>query len=151
MAASSGASVVEHSVEIDAPVSTVFDYVGDFSKTPTWFYGLTRIEPVSGPERGVGAVYDGVVKLGVTLTSRLECTAYDADTFIELTSVKGIKNHQRWRFAALGEDRTRLDVHIDYELPGGLAGRAVASAVKPLIGVAVTQSSAALKRNVEAL
>ena len=142
-------STVEHSVEIAAPVSEVFAYVDDYSKTKDWMYGLHTIEPVGEPTSGVGATYDGVMKLGVSLTSRIQCSCWERDRLIEVTSIKGIKNTQRWTFTDLGGDRTRVDASISYQLPGGPAGAAIAAAVKPLIGVAVKSSSEVLVRNVE--
>jgi uncharacterized membrane protein len=144
-------NVVEQSIEIDAPISKVFAYVDDFSKTQDWMYGLSRIEPVTDQLRGVGAQYDGVMKLGVPLKARIECVAWEQDSLIELASVKGIETTQRWSFTALGDDRTRVDARIDFTLPGGPAGRAIASAVRPVVEVAVRHSSEALVRNVEAL
>ncbi|WP_408896670.1 SRPBCC family protein [Nocardioides sp. R1-1] len=143
--------VVEQSVEIAAPVSTVFAYVDDFSTTKDWMYGLTRIDPVTDQRRGVGAQYDGVMKVGVPLKARIECTAWEQDRLIELTSVKGVETTQRWTFTDLGQGRTRVDAWISFTLPGGPAGKAIAGAVKPVVGVAVKHSSEALVRNVEAL
>ena len=71
------ASVVEQSVEIGAPVDVVFDYVDDFGTTKDWMYGLHRIDPVGEQRKGLGAEYDGVMKLGVSLTSRIRCTGYE--------------------------------------------------------------------------
>ncbi len=144
-------NVVEHSVEIDAPVSTVFAYVDDFTHTKDWMYGLSRIEPVTDQLTGVGAQYDGTMKVGVPLKARIECTAWERDRLIELTSVQGIQTTQRWTFTDLGGDRTRLAAWISYTLPGGPAGRAIASAVKPVVGVAVRHTSDALVRQVESL
>lgn len=144
-------NVVEKSAEINAPVSKVFAYVDDFSQTKDWMYGLAEITPVGEQLRGVGAQYDGVMKVGVTLKARIECTAYEPDRLIELSSVKGVHTTQRWTFTPLGEDRTRVDAWISYALPGGPAGKAIAGAVKPVVGVAVKHSSDALVRNVEAL
>ncbi len=144
-------NVVEHSVEIDAPVSTVFAYVDDFTHTQDWMYGLTRIDPVTEQLTGVGAQYDGTMKVGVPLRSRIECTAWERDRLIELTSVKGIQNTQRWSFTDLGGTRTRVDAWISYTLPGGPAGKAIAGAVKPVVGIAVRHTSEALVRNIEAL
>lgn len=144
------ASIVEHSVEIDAPVSEVFAYVDDYSKTTEWMYGLREIVPVTEQRHGVGAAYDGVMKLGVSLTSRIQCTGYEPERLIEISSVKGIRNTQRWTFTDLGNGRTRLQAWISYTLPGGPAGKAMAAAVKPLIGVAIRHTSEALVRNVEA-
>lgn len=144
-------NVVEQSVEIAAPVSTVFAYVDDFATTKDWMYGLTRLEPVTELRQGVGAQYDGVMKVGVPLKARIECTAWERDRLVELTSVKGVETTQRWTFTDLGGDRTRVDAWISYTLPGGPAGKAIASAVRPVVGIAVKHSSEALVRNVEAL
>ncbi|WP_168929345.1 SRPBCC family protein [Nocardioides sp. GY 10113] len=142
-------SVVEHSVEIDAPVREVFDYVDDFSRIKEWMYGLHTIEPVTEQTRGVGATYDGVMKVGVHLSSRIQCTAWERDRLIEISSVKGVHNVQRWYFTDLGGDRTRVEAWISYRLPGGPAGRAMAAAVRPLIGVAIKHTSEHLVRNIE--
>lgn len=144
-------SIVEHSVEIDAPVAEVFAYVDDYTVTKDWMYGLHTMEPLTEHTSGVGATYDGVMKIGVSLTSRIRCTGWEQDRLIEISSVKGIRNTQRWAFTDLGGGRTRVDAHISYTLPGGPAGKAIAAAVKPLIGVAIRQTSDALVRNVEAL
>ncbi|HEX7738921.1 MAG TPA: SRPBCC family protein [Marmoricola sp.] len=145
------ASIVEQSVVIEAPVSAVFAYVDDFSTTKDWMYGLHEIEPLGEPLRGVGATYDGVMKLGVSLRSRIRCTGWEQDRLIEISSIKGIRNTQRWTFADLGGDRTRVDAWISYTLPGGPAGRAIEAAVKPFIGIAIKHTSETLVHNVEAL
>ncbi|NYI46022.1 putative membrane protein [Nocardioides aromaticivorans] len=144
-------NVVEQSVEIDAPVSKVFAYVDDFTTTKDWMYGLTRIDPVTEQLSGVGAQYDGVMKVGVPLKARIQCTSWERDRLIELTSVKGIQTTQRWSFTDLGGDRTRVDAWVSYTLPGGPAGKAIAAAVKPVVGIAVKHTSEALVRNVESL
>jgi uncharacterized membrane protein len=144
-------NVVEQSVEIDAPVSKVFAYVDDFTTTKDWMYGLTRIDPVTDQLHGVGAQYDGIMKVGVPLKARIQCTAWEQDALIELTSVKGIQTTQRWSFTDLGGDRTRVDAWVSYTLPGGPAGKAIAAAVKPVVGIAVKHTSETLVRNVLAL
>ncbi len=143
-------SIVEHSVEIDAPVTEVFAYVDDYTVTKDWMYGLHTMELVSEHSSGVGATYDGVMKLGVSLTSRIQCTGWEQDRLIEISSIKGIKNTQRWIFVDLGNGRTRVDARISYTLPGGPAGRAMAAAVKPFVGIAIRHTSEALVSNIEA-
>lgn len=143
-------TIVEHGVEIDAPVAVVFAYVDDHTQTKDWMYGLHKIEPVTEQTHGVGATYDGVMKVGVHLTSRIRCTGWEQDRLIEISSVSGIRNTQRWVFTDLGGGRTRVDARISYTLPGGPAGRAIAAAVKPVIGHAIKHTSEALVSNVEA-
>lgn len=144
-------NVVEKSVEIAAPIGTVFSYVDDFTTTKDWMYGLSKIEPLSEQTHGVGAEYDGVMKVGVPLKSRIRCTRWEQDRVVELTSVKGIQNTQRWTFTELDGNRTRVEARIEFSLPGGPAGKAIEKAVRPLIGLAVQHSSETLVRNVEAL
>ncbi|KRB78246.1 hypothetical protein ASE01_07510 [Nocardioides sp. Root190] len=144
-------NVVEQYVEIDAPISKVFAYVDDFSTTKDWMYGLSKIDPVTDQLRGVGAEYDGVMKVGVALKSRIHCTGWEQDRLIEMTSVKGIKNTQRWTFTDLGEERTRVDAWIEYTLPGGPAGKAIEKAVQPVVEIAIRHTKASLARNIEAL
>lgn len=142
-------SIIEHSVEIAAPVADVFAYVDDYTLTKDWMYGLHTMEPVTEQTSGVGATYDGVMKLGVSLTSRIQCTGWERNRLIEISSIKGIRNTQRWTFTDLGGDRTRVDAWISYTLPGGPVGKAMAAAVKPVIGIAVKHTSEALVRNIE--
>ncbi len=116
-------STVEHSVEIAAPVDEVFAYVDDFTTTKDWMYGLHSIEPVTEQRSGVGATYDGVMKLGVSLTSRVRCTGYEPGRLLEISSISGVRNTQRWTFTDLGENRTRVEARISYTLPGGRPAR----------------------------
>ncbi|MGA8256046.1 MAG: SRPBCC family protein [Nocardioides sp.] len=143
-------AIVEQQVEIAAPISEVFAYVDDFSTTKDWMYGLSKIDPVTDQLRGVGAEYDGVMKVGISLTSRIRCTAWEQDRLLELTSVKGIRNTQRWTFTELDGNRTRVDAWISYTLPGGPAGKAMAAAMKPFVGIAIQHTSETLVRIVEA-
>lgn len=142
-------TVIEHSVEIGVPVHEVFDYLDDFTNATDWLYGLKEIHPVGDQLQGVGATYEGVMKLGVTLKSRLQCTAWEKDRLLEIDSVKGIENTQRWTFTELAPDRTRLDAWITFSLPGGPAGKAMGATVKPLIGVAVKHTTDRLVTNLE--
>lgn len=142
---------MEQSVEVDAPLSQVFAYVDDFATTKDWMYGLSKIDPVGEQLRGVGAEYDGVMKVGVPLKSRIRCTDWVENELIEISSVKGIKNTQRWTFTDLGEGRTRVDAWIEYVLPGGPAGRAIEKAVHPVVEIAIRHTKEKLKKNVEAL
>ncbi|MBM9459481.1 SRPBCC family protein [Nocardioides sp. zg-536] len=142
-------NVVEHTVEVDAPVSAVFDYVDDFSASKDWVYGLKRIEPVTEQRDGVGAEYDGVMRIGVTLKARIRCTERVPDELLQLTSIGGITNVQTWRFTPIDAGRTRVHAELRYTLPGGPAGRVIARAVQPMVGVAVRSTAEALVRNVE--
>jgi uncharacterized membrane protein len=89
------------------------------------------------------------MKLGVSLTSRIRCTGYEPDRLVEISSIRGIKNTQRWTFTDLGNGRTRLDAWISYTLPGGPAGKVIERAVNPVIAIAVKHTSERLVHNLE--
>jgi len=143
------AGIVQASVDIAAPVAEVFAYVDDFRNTRDWMYGLHSIEPVGEQLSGVGATYEGTMRLGVPLTSRVTCTGYEPDRLLEISSVSGIRNTQRWTFTDLGDGRTRVEAWISYTLPGGPAGAVIERAVKPFISIAIRHTSEALARNIE--
>lgn len=137
-------SEVDKRAEIAADVAEVFAYVDDFTHARDWIVGLDRIQHVAGEAHGVGAQYEGTVRVGVSLHARLECTSWKQDSYIELQSVDGPKNTQRWEFRSLGEGRCEIRALITYEFPGGPAGAAVARAVSPVVGSVVDKSAANL-------
>ncbi len=143
------ATIVECSAVINAPVADVFAYVDDYRTTKDWMYGLTKIEPKTDQLRGVGATYDGTMKVGVTLHSTIRCTAWEENRLLELESITGIINTQRWSFSDLGAATTRVDAWISYTLPGGPVGATMARAIKPFVGIAIKSTSETLTRNVE--
>ena len=63
---------------------------------------------------------------------------------------QGFKNWSRWQFAPEGPTRTKIDVTFGYELPGGLAGRALGKALEPVVALSVRHSDEALRREIEA-
>jgi len=137
--------------EINAPVEKVFAYVDDFSHAQEWIYGLDRIEAVGEPTHGVGATFDGTMKVGMSFHSTIRCTGWEQDAYLELESVKGLKNTQRWTFEDLGDGRTKVTAQISYTLPGGPVGLTMAKAIKPFVGIAIRSTSESLTKQVEAL
>lgn len=138
-------SVVETSFEINSPAATVFDYVADYRNTPSWMFGLIKFEPITELTRGLGAEFDGNLKVGVPLKSKLRTTAFEEGHRMVLSSFKGIKNEWDLRVTDLGGDRSRVDAVVTYELPGGPVGKAMSAAVKPAVSVVVNHTTNTLK------
>ena len=67
-------------------------------------------------------------------------------SFAWFDSVSGFRNYSMWRFAREGTDRTRIEVVFTYELPGGLAGKALGKMIEPIVKPAVKHSDAELRR-----
>lgn len=141
--------VVQTTIEVQASVEDAFAYVDNYRTVPEWMFGLVQFEPVGARDHGLGAIFDGTMKVGVPLTSQVEVTAWEQDELIELSSIKGIRNAWQFTFHPVAADRCRVDVHVTYELPGGPIGKGMAAAVKPMVGVAVDRTTAAVRRHFE--
>lgn len=140
------ARIQNHSV-VAVPAEFAFGYTADFRNAATWMFGITRLEVVGDIELGLGAVYEGSIKLGPkTLHSTTEVTVFEPGHAVGTESTAGFVNRSTWRFQALGDNRTEILADLEYELPGGLAGRALGRVIEPFVHVAVKHSDEALSR-----
>ena len=132
-----------------APLEVAFAYTADYRNVPDWLYGISKFEPVGDLDYGLGAVFDGSMNLGATLHSRIEVNEFEENRLIGFDSIKGFKNSSRWTFSALDAGRSRVVADVSYELPGGIAGKALGKVIEPFVKIAVRHSSAALQKCVE--
>ena len=136
---------VRHSAVAAVPLDIAFAYVDDHRTVPEWMFGVSRFEPVGAQVSGLGAVFDAAMQIGPkSLDTRLEVVEWERDRIIVLNSVAGFRTSSSWTFTDLG-DSSRLDVDFGYELPGGLAGRALGMLIEPVVGTAVRQTEHALR------
>jgi uncharacterized membrane protein len=114
-------------------------------------FGLAEFKPVGDQDQGLGAEFAGTFQVRpVKLHSTIRVTQWERDTVIAFESIKGFRNWSTWRFFADGPTRTKIDVVFSYELPGGLAGKAMGKALEPIVAVSVRHSDEALRREIEA-
>ena len=135
--------------EFQAPLEVAFAYTANYRNVPQWLYGVSKFEPVGDIDYGLGAVFDGSMNLGATLTSRIEVNEFEENMLIGFDSIKGFKNSSRWTFTAIDEQTAKVVADVSYELPGGIAGKALGKVIEPFVKIAVKHSSAALQRAVE--
>ncbi|MEO9108669.1 MAG: SRPBCC family protein [Jatrophihabitantaceae bacterium] len=142
---------IHHEATCHAPVEVTFAYVDDYRNAIKWMFGLSKFEAIGELIRGVGSVFEGTFSVKpVNLHSTIEGTAWEQNVLIAFRSIKGFKNDSTWQFAALGDADTRVTVDFHYELPGGLAGRALGKLLEPIVALTVRHSEAELRRLVEA-
>lgn len=142
---------IHHTAVADVPVDVVFAFVDDYRTVPNWMFGISRFEPIGERNHGLGATYDATMNIGPkALKSVVEVTEWKQDEVIAIESVKGMSNSSTWRFEPVGEGQTRLTVDFRYNLPGGLAGKALAAIVEPVVGGAIRHTEAKLRAQVEA-
>ena len=132
-----------HQAVTDAPLERVFDYMADSSNVPEWFYGVQRFEPLTDLKRGLGSRYAISVNVGRTLTAKFECTEFIENELIAVQTFDGLHASSRWTFEPDGAG-TSIRGEFDYTLPGGPAGVALSTLIKPVVGIAIKQTTANL-------
>jgi uncharacterized membrane protein len=142
---------VHHEASCEAPLEVAFGYLDDYRNATEWVFGLAELRPVDGRDHGLGATFDATFQVRpVKLHSTLHVTGWEQNAMLAFASVKGFVNSSTWRFRADGPTRTTITVQFTYELPGGLAGRALGRTLEPIVAMSVRQSEHALRRAIEA-
>ena len=142
---------IHHEGHCEAPLEVAFAYLDDYRNATTWMFGLEKFEPAGDKDHGLGARFDGTFHVKpVKLHSTIEVTEWEQDKVIAFESIKGFRNWSTWNFIGTGPASTTVQVKFSYELPGGLAGRALGRALEPIVAVSVRHSDQALRREIEA-
>ncbi len=134
---------------ISASVDAVFAYVDDYRNTTKYMKDLTKWAPAGALTHGKGASFQVAMKAGpLTLGSVVDITTWAENSTIGWSSTDGFKQRGQWSFKADGE-RTKATLDLDYELPGGIAGRLLSRAADPIVRGNVEKSVRNLKSQVE--
>ena len=142
---------IHHEGSCAAPLEVAFAYLDDYRNATDWMFGLSHFDPVGRQVQGLGAEFDGTFAVKpIKLQSRIKVTEWKQGEVIAFESIKGFRNWSTWRFIADGPKRTRIVVQFGYQLPGGLAGKAMGRVLEPIVALSVRHSDEALRREIEA-
>lgn len=144
-------TVVEASVEIDAPIPDVWEVVSDPRNLPRWDRRVVAVK--DPPPRGleIGSRYTAVVGF-MGVRARVACEVMD------VRAAEYAKIHLRGLVEAtvetwlrtLDENRTLLRHRVDYRFAGGSLGALIANAVNILgAGTLLRRGTESQKRQVE--
>jgi uncharacterized membrane protein len=134
---------------IAAPVEAVFAYVDDHRNTTKYMKDLTKWAPAGSQTHGKGAKFQVAMKAGpMTLSSLVDITTWTENRTIGWTSREGFKQTGKWSFKKDGEG-TEATFDMEYELPGGIAGRMLSRAADPIVRGNIQQSVRNLRAQVE--
>ncbi|GAC1336926.1 MAG: hypothetical protein NVSMB29_00500 [Candidatus Dormibacteria bacterium] len=127
-------SRVQHTEQIDAPVEAVFAFVDDYRNTTKYTKDLSRWQPVdAGKTHGKGAMFDLAMTAGpVKIESTVEMDRWTENREIGWHSIRGSKLGGSWNFKA-SRGGTEATLTLEYELPGGIAGRIMARGAEPVV------------------
>jgi uncharacterized membrane protein len=136
-------------LKVAAPVTAVFAYVDDHRNTTKYMKDLTKWAPVGSKTHGKGAKFQVAMKAGpMTLSSIVDITTWSENHAIGWTSLEGFKQTGKWSFKKDG-DGTEATFDMEYELPGGIAGRMLSRAAEPIVRGNIEQSVRTLRAQVE--
>lgn len=127
-----------------APVSAAFEYVADYRNTTKYLHGLSKFDPVNDRLRGLGAVFDGMLRLGpVAMSSRVEYVDWEETTLIRAKAIEGLDTCFTYRFSPGGEERSHVDLLIEVNFLG-MAGRAMSKGIAPFLEAAAKKTGTQL-------
>lgn len=116
---------ISESIVINRPAETVFQYVANISKAPSWRPNLT-IRDYSGEPFGVGSSWSEVSKfMGREMVVDFEVTALENARNIETKQEgAGVSANLTWNFSPVTEDTSTFTLSFDGELSGWIASLA---------------------------
>ena len=136
---------------IEAPVEAVFAYVDDYHNTTKYMKDLTKWKPVGSQTHGKGAHFEVAMKAGPKeLDSDVLITQWTENKTIAWVSQSGFKQTGKWGFKAKGVG-TEATFDMEYEFPGGIAGKVLAKVAEPFVKMNIESSVDELKRQTEKL
>ncbi|WP_067844183.1 SRPBCC family protein [Nocardia lijiangensis] len=130
---------------------SAFQYVNDYRNLPSFLHGIQSFTPVGEQTEGVGAVFDGHIKLGpASLHSRVEVIRWEQNFAIGIKSIKGFEIVSTFLFHPKNDSLCTVDAIIDYRVPGGLAGKALGKTIEPFVKIAVKHTTDNLVKEIAA-
>ncbi|MBF6335025.1 SRPBCC family protein [Nocardia abscessus] len=125
-----------------ASAESAFAFVNDYQNLPRFLHGIESFTPVGEQTEGVGATFDGHMKLGpASLKSRIEVVRWEENYAIGVKSIKGFEIESTFLFHDKGDRLCTVDAIVDYRVPGGFAGRALGKTIEPFVKIAVQHTT----------
>lgn len=142
---------VQAQIEISAPREVVWDWVSDPSRVLHYMGGITRWEVLSERQRGVGARYRMLMRVGsAEIGGIVEVVEYHAPSDMAWHSVTGLDQRARFRLREARNGRTRVEFRLAFGVAGsGLGGWLAEQVAAPTVRGHLQRSMHQLKRQVE--
>jgi len=142
---------IQAQIDVSAPQDRVWEVITDPSRYLDFMAGLTRWEVVGKPQRGLGARYRMLMRVGSAEVGGLvEVVEFDEPGDMAWTSVLGMDQRGRWRLRARPHGRTHVEFRLSYGIAGsGMGGWLAERAAAPTVRSHLRRSLHQLKRQVE--
>ena len=143
---------IEQAVTVVAPRGRVWEFVTDPENYLGFMEGLTRWEVAGESDRGLGARYRMLIRVGsADVGGLIEVVEWNPEGDMAWSSVVGVDQRGRWRLRELSDGRTRVTFRFAYGVAGsGIAGLIAERVAAPSLGRRFRRSLLNLKQAVEA-
>ena len=126
---------LQRSLIVQRDPESVFELISDPIRFPEFFSGITRWERCSQKERGMGAEYRVLMRVGsIEAGGVIRITDWQEPRTIAWRSERGVTQQGRWTVTSLENGTTELSLEIAYDLAGGPIGRFVELLVSRIVG-----------------
>jgi uncharacterized membrane protein len=138
-------------IEVSAPMDVVWETIIDPSRYLHFMAGITRWEVAGKPDRGLGARYRTLMRVGsAEIGGLVEVVEYDEPCDLAWSSVTGVDQRGRWRLRERQEGRTHVEFRLSYGVAGsGVLGWIAEQVAAPTVRGHLRRSLHQLKRQVE--
>jgi uncharacterized membrane protein len=142
---------VEAQIEVSAPPELIWEAITDPSRMLDFMSGVTRWEVAGEKERGLGARYRMLMRVGsAEIGSLVEIVECDELRDLAWTSITGIDQRGRWRLRDESPTRTKVELRLAYGVAGsGIWGYVAERLAAPTVRANLRRSLQQLKRQVE--
>jgi uncharacterized membrane protein len=143
---------VQAEIDVAAPPALVWDFITDPTRYLHFMNGVTRWEVASEQERGCGARYRMLMRVGSAEVGGLvEIVEHEEPRDLAWTSVTGVDQRGRWRLRErAGGARTHVELRLQYGVAGaGILGWLAEHLAAPTVRENLRRSLRELKRQAE--
>ena len=138
-------------IDVSAPAELVWERLTDPSAYLHFMSGITRWEVCSEQDRGLGARYRTLMRVGsAEVGGLIEVVEFTPERDFAWTSVTGLDQRGRWRLRERRTGRTHVELRLSFGVAGsGLFGWIAERVAAPTVRGHLRRSLLALKRQVE--
>lgn len=116
---------ISRSIVIERTPTQVFTLVDDTSRYPEFFVGITRWQPKTKKQKGVGAKYRVLMQVGsIQAGGTIRVTERKQPKVIRWEAEQGIDQSGSWLLEPV-EEGTNLTLEVSFDLSGGPIGALV--------------------------
>jgi uncharacterized membrane protein len=138
-------------IDVSAPPELVWERITDPAEYLHFMAGITRWEVCSPNDRGLGARYRILMRVGsAEIGGLIEVVEFTPERDYAWVSVTGLDQRGRWRLRERQMGRTHVELRLSFGVAGsGLFGWIAERLAAPTVRGHLRRSLLALKRQVE--